>query len=31
MNKLITDWLATEGNTEDPYIEQKLKFAKKYL
>jgi hypothetical protein len=26
----ISDWLASGGNENDPYIEQQLKFAKRF-
>lgn len=31
VNKRVTDWLSAGGNEDDPYIEQQLRFAKKFL
>ncbi len=31
IDKRITDWLASGGTEDDPYIEQQLRFAKNYL
>ncbi|MGG3871392.1 DUF6877 family protein [Brevibacillus laterosporus] len=27
----ITDWLASGGNEDDPYIEQQLRYAKRFV
>ncbi|MFS0594213.1 DUF6877 family protein [Cytobacillus horneckiae] len=31
IDKRIGDWLATGGKESDPYIEQQLRFAKKFI
>lgn len=31
VDKRIGDWLASGGKEDDPYIEQQLRFAKKFL
>lgn len=31
IDKRITDWLATGGKEDDPYIEQQLRFAKRFV
>lgn len=31
IHRRITDWLAAGGNHDDPYIEQQLKFAKRFV
>ncbi|GIN71160.1 hypothetical protein J14TS2_16350 [Bacillus sp. J14TS2] len=31
INQRIGDWLASGGNEDDPYIEQQLRFAKRFV
>ncbi|WP_077301503.1 DUF6877 family protein [Virgibacillus pantothenticus] len=31
IDKRITDWIATGGNENDPYIEQQVRFAKRFV
>lgn len=31
INQRIGDWLATGGNDDDPYIEQQLRFARRFV
>lgn len=31
INKRIGDWLASGGSAYDPYIEQQLRFAKRFI
>ncbi|MBO1515035.1 DUF6877 family protein [Metabacillus bambusae] len=31
VDKRIGDWLASGGNEHDPYIEQQLRFAKRFI
>ncbi|WP_367620551.1 DUF6877 family protein [Paenibacillus sp. 11B] len=31
INRRIGDWLASGGNETDPYIEQQLRFARRFL
>ncbi len=31
INKRITDWLASGGKEDDPYIEQQLRFAQNVI
>ncbi|MGG3802392.1 DUF6877 family protein [Metabacillus fastidiosus] len=31
IDKRIGDWLASGGNENDPYIEQQLRFAKRFV
>lgn len=31
INKRIADWLASGGSEDHPYIEQQLRFAKKFI
>lgn len=31
IDKRITDWLAAGGSYDDPYIEQQLRFAKRFV
>lgn len=31
IEKRIGDWLASGGNEDDPYIEQQLRFAKRFV
>lgn len=31
INRRIGDWLASGGKEDDPYIEQQLRYAKKFI
>lgn len=31
INQRITDWIASGGNETDPYIEQQLRFARRFI
>ncbi|MBU8567615.1 hypothetical protein KM914_14420 [Virgibacillus pantothenticus] len=31
IDKRITDWIAAGGNENDPYIEQQVSFAKRFV
>lgn len=31
INKRVGDWLATGGKDDDPYIDQQLRFAKRFV
>ncbi|MDT9720454.1 hypothetical protein QVE09_16160 [Paenibacillus sp. ClWae2A] len=31
INRRIGDWLASGGNETDPYIEQQLRFARRFI
>ena len=31
INQRITDWIASGGKETDPYIEQQLRFAKRFV
>ena len=31
INSRINDWLASGGNENDPYIEQQLRYAKRFV
>lgn len=31
IDKRTTDWLASGGNVDDPYIEQQLRFARNFI
>jgi len=31
INQRIGDWLASGGNEDDPYIEQQLRFARRFV
>lgn len=31
IDKRITDWIAAGGNENDPYIEQQVRFAKRFV
>ena len=31
INKRITDWMASGGQEDDPYIEQQLRFARNFI
>lgn len=31
IEKRVTDWLATGGNEDDPYVRQQLKYAENFL
>nr|WP_167670356.1 DUF6877 family protein [Paenibacillus tianmuensis] len=31
INQRIGDWLAMDGKDDDPYIEQQLRFAKRFI
>lgn len=31
IEKRITDWLATGGNEDDPYIKQQIRYAENFL
>lgn len=31
IDKRITDWIASGGRHDDPYIEQQLRFAKRFI
>lgn len=31
IDKRVTDWLATGGNEDDPYVRQQFKYAENFL
>lgn len=31
VDKRITDWMASGGNEEDPYIKQQLRYAERFV